>query len=207
MSESGGDGRRLRGDRTRALVSRHAVDVASVDGLGGVSIARLAGDLQLSKSGIATLFGTKERLQLATIEAAATAFTDEVVRPVMTVPRGAARLCALIERWLDYAAAPLFPGGCFWVENLAAFDAHPGPVRDALAAQHRSWLGLLATQLRDAVADGEIAEIDADLTAFQLQAVLAAASIALRLGDTGAPDKVRRILGAVVSPSARAGQS
>lgn len=193
-----GDGRRLRGDRTRALVTRHAVDVASADGLDGVSIAKLAEDLQLSKSGIATLFKTKEQLQLATVEAAGQVFTDEVIRPALVAPHGLACLRLLIERWLDYAAKPLFPGGCFWVQNLAAFDAHPGSLRDALSAQHHSWLSLLARELREAVGNGEIAEVDPDLTAFHVQSVLAACSIALQLGDSQATEKVRRILASIL---------
>ncbi|WP_431044761.1 TetR/AcrR family transcriptional regulator [Streptomyces sp. P1-3] len=196
------DQRLLRGARARRAIARHAVDVASLEGLNGLSIGRLATDLGLSKSGVQTLFGTKENLQLAAVEAAREQFTDAVVDPVQAVPRGAVRLRALVARWISYAEAPLFAGGCFWGANLPDFDSRPGKVRDALLRQHRNWLALIAGELRHAVEAGEIADLDADLAAFQIDAVLTAANTAMRLGDHGAVDKVRRVVdGVLVSPS------
>jgi hypothetical protein len=97
-----------------------------------------------------------------------------------------------------YAETPLFPGGCFWAATLAEFDSRPGQVRDALVRHQRDWRGLIAAELREA---GEIADVDADLAAFQIDAVLIAANIALRLGDQEAVDKVRRIVdGFLASP-------
>lgn len=184
------DQRLLRGARTRQAIARHAVDVASLDGLNGLSIGKLATDLGLSKSGVATLFGTKEKLQLATVAAAREAFRDAVVRPASTTPPGAPRLRALTEHWISYAETPLFAGGCFWAANLPDFDSRPGPVHDALFGHHRDWLALLAGELRQAGG----ADLDADLAAFQIDAVLTAANTALRLGDRDAVDKVRRLV-------------
>ncbi|MFI0355945.1 TetR/AcrR family transcriptional regulator [Actinomadura sp. 9N407] len=205
MSELAGqsavsDRRLLRGARTRRAVARHAVDVASLEGLAGLSLGRLATDLGLSKSGIQTLFGTKENLQLAAVESAREQFAEAVIGPAEAAPRGAARLRALTERWIDYAEAPLFPGGCFWSANLADFDSRPGQVRDLLFRHHQDWLGLIAGELRQAADAGEIADLDADLTAFQIDAVLTAANTALRLGDTSAVDKVRRVVDGFLTP-------
>lgn len=108
------DQRLLRGARARREIARHAVEVASAEGLNGLSIGRLAGDLGLSKSGIATLFGSKEKVQLAAVASAGEAFVDAVVRPASSAPHGAARVRALTEYWIAYAEAPLFAGGCFW---------------------------------------------------------------------------------------------
>ncbi|MGW5433224.1 TetR/AcrR family transcriptional regulator [Streptomyces sp. NPDC004059] len=196
------DQRLLRGARTRRTIARHAVDVASLEGLSGLSIGRLATDLGLSKSGVSTLFKTKERLQLAAVASAREAFLEAVVEPASATPRGAARLRALTEGWISYAETPLFPGGCFWAANLADFDSRPGPVRDALFGHHRDWLDLLTGELRRAADSGEAAELDAPLAAFQLDAVLNAANTALRLGDHGAPDKVRRVVDGFLTPAA-----
>jgi AcrR family transcriptional regulator len=193
------DGRLLRGTRTRQTIARHAVDVASREGLGGLTIGRLAGDLGVSKSGVQTLFGTKEQLQLTTIETALAAFQDAVVRPAAAAAPGLARLRALIEHWITYAEAPLFPGGCFWTANLADFDSRPGPLRDELRKQHASWLALLADQVRRAVAVGELTGLDPADTAFQLDATLTATNIALRLGETHAVDRARRAIDAVLT--------
>ncbi|SRR6266567_2137417 len=122
MSEHAQDQRLLRGVRSRRSIVRHAVDVASLDGLDGLSFGRLATDLGVSKGGIQTLFGTKENLQVAVVQAAREAFEEAVVRPALTRPTGVVRLRVLVDRWIAYAAEPLFPGGCFWAANLPVFD-------------------------------------------------------------------------------------
>jgi hypothetical protein len=117
-----------------------------------------------------------------------------VVRPVAATPRGAERLRSLTEHWIAYASTPLFPGGCFWAATLPEFDSRPGPVRDALVRQHQDWLALLAGELRYAVETKQIAQVDADLVAFQIDAVLLATNTALRLGDGQAVAKARRVV-------------
>jgi AcrR family transcriptional regulator len=195
------DKRLLRGARTRQIVLRQAVDVASLDGLGGVSFGRLATDTGLSKAGVQTLFRTKETLQLAAVDFARDMFVDAVIRPSLSAPHGVQRLRAVLENWIVYAETPLFAGGCFRAANLAEFDSRPGPVRDSLLRDQQLWIKGIANELRHAVAAGEIAELDIDLTAFQIDAVLCATNIALRMGDTDAVDKARRIVGGfLVSP-------
>ncbi|WP_243754239.1 TetR/AcrR family transcriptional regulator [Labedaea rhizosphaerae] len=193
MSE---DRRLLRGAQSRQAIVRHGVDLASLEGLDGLSFGRLATDLGISKSGIQTLFGTKEQLQLAVAEAARAAFETAVITPTGHHPHGAVRLRALVEKWLVYAEEPLFPGGCFWAANLPVFDSRPGPVRDALAQHQRDWRLLLATQLRHAGSSA-----DAELTAFQLDAVLMAANTALRLDDNSAVRRVHRIVDTLLAPA------
>jgi AcrR family transcriptional regulator len=193
------DGRLRRGARTRQRILRHAVDVASLEGLNGLSLGRLASDLELSKSGVQALFGTKENLQVATAEFARNAFTETVVRPSLSTPRGAPRLRALVERWISYVETPLFAGGCFWAANLADFDDRPGPVRDTLVHQQRVWRELIGAELRHAVEAGDIADLDPGLAAFQIDAVLIAANTAMRLGDEDAAPRIRRVLDRILA--------
>jgi len=200
MSQVEHDRRLLRGAQSRRTIARHAVDVASLDGLDGLSFGRLAVDLGVSKGGIQTLFSTKENLQIAVAEAAREAFEEAVTRPAREQPPGAARLRVLADRWIAYAEQPLFPGGCFWAANLPVFDSQPGPVRDTLARQQRAWRALLAAELRHAAGTGEIAASDADLVAFQIDAVLTATNTALRLGDDRAVDTARRIINGFLAP-------
>ncbi|MFI9509637.1 TetR/AcrR family transcriptional regulator [Nocardia sp. NPDC052566] len=195
------DKRMLRGARTRRLVLRQAVDIASLDGLDGVSFGRLATDTGLSKAGVQTLFKTKEALQLSALDLARELFIENVVHPARAEPRGVARLRALIENWIVYAEAPLFAGGCYRMANLPGFDSKPGPIRDALLRDLRDWTGLLAAQLRHAVAAGEIADLDPELVAFQLDGVLCAANTGIQLGDSDAVPKVRRIVDAILGPT------
>lgn len=195
------DRRLLRGARSRRAVTGRAVEIASLDGLDGLSFGRLADDLDISKAGIQTLFRTKERLQLATVEAAQEAFVDAVVRPALDSRGGVARLRALVDGWIDYAVQPLFPGGCFWGANLPIFDSRPGPVRDALLRQQRAWVMTLATQFRRAVAAGEIADLDPEAAAFQVSAVLHAVNLALRLGDDDSVTMARRVFDGLLAPA------
>jgi AcrR family transcriptional regulator len=193
MSDATRDRRLLRGAASRRTIVRHAVDVASEDGLDGLSLGRLAGDLELSKSGVQTLFGSKENLQVAVAEAAGAAFTDAVVRPALARDPGAERLGALIDGWIAYAEEPLFRGGCFWTANLPVFDSVPGPVRDVLLRQQAAWRQVLATEVRAASP-----AVDADLAAFQIDAVLTATNIALRAGEEGAVPRARRAVAAIL---------
>lgn len=193
------DKRLLRGARTRRTVLRRAVDIASLEGLGGVSFGRLAVDTGLSKAGIQTLFKTKETLQLATVEFAREMFIDAVIRPARAAPAGVARLRALLDCWVVYAETPLFAGGCFRVANLAEFDSRPGSVHDALFHDQREWREVIATELRKAVDSGEVAGLDVELAVFQIDALLCAANTALQSGDTEAVGKARRIIDGILA--------
>lgn len=184
---------------------RRAVDMASLDGLDGLSFGRLAEDTGMSKAGIQTLFGTKEALQLATVAAARDMFVETVVLPAQASPPGLARLRHLVDRWISYAEEPLFEGGCLRVANLAGYDSKPGAVQAALFRDQKEWLGLLRNQITAAVTAAETAPLDIDLAVFTLDAVLCAANTALRVGDETAVAKVRRLLDTVVPPLPPAG--
>ncbi|MFI6999008.1 TetR/AcrR family transcriptional regulator [Nocardia sp. NPDC050175] len=188
------DKRLLRGAKTRQTVLDHAANIASLDGLEGLSFGRLATEAGLSKAGIQTLFKTKEALQLATIDYARDLFVDTVVEPARPVSHGVARLRALVENWLGYVEHPLFAGGCFWVANMPEQDSRPGPVRDALVRDRQAWVRILERELGHAVTAGEIAELDAGLAAFQIDAVLCATNTALRLDDKEAIRRAWRIV-------------
>src|SRR5246127_342650 len=123
-----------KGVRTRESILRVAVDIASVEGLQGLTIGRLAEELEMSKSGLFAHFGSKEELQLATVEAARQRFVDEMFRPALRAPRGYPRLLAICRSWLDYIKRGVFPGGCFFAAASFEFDGRPGPIRDAVVA-------------------------------------------------------------------------
>src|SRR5436190_13997442 len=92
------DGRRLRGERTKAGILDAAVDIASIDGLEGLSIGSLAQSTGVSKSGLFAHFGSKQELQLATIEAARERFVAAVVEAAMEAPPGIGRVWGLCDR-------------------------------------------------------------------------------------------------------------
>lgn len=178
------DGRLARGERTRAAVLRRAADIASVDGLEGLSLGRLAADLDISKAGVFAHFGSKEELQLATIEVASARFVAEVVAPALDEPDGLDRLCALCGHWLAYARRRTFPGGCFFLSVAAEFDARPGRVRDAVASTRRQWLAAYQGAVVTAQRLGQLdpAEDPARL-AFELDGLGMAANLHAQLCD------------------------
>jgi AcrR family transcriptional regulator len=179
------DGRRLRGDRTRRTVLARAVDLASEEGLAGLSLARLADEVGLSKSGIATLFGSKERLQLAVIGAAREIFVKAVIVPPRVEPRGLARLWALSQAWLRYSQTRVFDGGCFFRAVASEFDSRPSPVLNLIIESIRGADSYFEHAAQTAIDLGELApETDAAQLRFEISALfLAANEESLLFGD------------------------
>jgi AcrR family transcriptional regulator len=166
------------GVETRAAILDRAVDLASIEGLEGLTIGRLAGELEMSKSGVFAHFGSKHELQLAAVEAAATRFREAVIDPAFGAAEGAPRMRAMAAAYLTHLDSDPYPGGCFWAATSAEFDDRPGPVRDAIAGALDAWLGELERQARIA------AVADPALLAFELYAVVMGANSRYRLsGD------------------------
>jgi AcrR family transcriptional regulator len=182
-----GSGRLTRapGDRSRARVLEHAAALATLEGLDGVSIARIAAATGMPKSSVYVLFGSKQELQLATIDAARANFIWHVVTPVITMtPPGRHRLQRLCDSYLDYVEQRIFPGGCFFVTASAEMGGRHGPVRDRVALYQGQWRQLLSETARQAHTARELAPgTDPDQLAFELGALLAGSGIAAVLHD------------------------
>jgi AcrR family transcriptional regulator len=176
-----------KGAQTRAAILERAVDLASAEGLEGLTIGRLAAELQMSKSGLFAHFGSKQELQLATIAAAAERFRATVIEPSMSAPDGAPRLLAMGERYLAHLDS--YSGGCFWGATSAEYDDRPGPVRDAIASALDAWLAELERQ-------ATIAGVQQPQRyAFELYAVVMGANSRYRLsGDSKVFEYAREAL-------------
>jgi len=170
------------GQRTQQSILDAAVDLASTDGLDGLSIGRLATELGMSKSGLFAHFGSKQDLQLATIEAARQRFVRVIFEPALKIPRGRRRLLGLCRSWMEYAENETFRGGCFFVAASAEFDGKPGRVRDAIAANMREWLNSLEVAIIKTQQEGEISPAeDATQLAFEINALFMAANWSYQL--------------------------
>ncbi|MEU3689741.1 TetR/AcrR family transcriptional regulator [Streptomyces narbonensis] len=188
------DGRVERGNQTRRLVLGRTMDIASVEGLEGLSLGRIATELELSKSGVFALFGSKEELQLATVRAAVAVFAEQVVNPLKDTPPGAERVQALCRNWLTYSSDRVFSGGCFFYAVSAEFDARTGPVHDAVARARLDWTAYMERTLSEARAVGDFSEdLDVDQLAFEVIALMEAANAqSVLLGDTRAYGRAER---------------
>lgn len=165
--------RRSDGERTHAAILEVATRVASVEGIHGLTIGRLAEALGVSKSGLYAHFGSKEQLQLETIEAAESIFDQEVMRPALEAPEGLRRLEALCHAYISYVERGVFPGGCFFASLLAEMDARSGPIHDLVLSMERAWQEGLAELIRVAQEHGELAsDVDVEQLAFELEACL-----------------------------------
>jgi AcrR family transcriptional regulator len=186
-----------KGERTRAAILEQAARLATVESLEGLSIGGLAEVTGMSKSGLYAHFGSKEGLQLATIDAARESFIREVVTPALAAaPPGRARLLGLCERFLSYVERRVFPGGCFFVVTSAELGSRPGRVHDRVAAYQRQWSELLLRTAREAQAAGELsADVDPDQLAFELGALLAGTNIVAVLhSDDTAIERAHRAI-------------
>ena len=196
--------RRSDGERTHTAILEVATRIASVEGINGLTVGRLAEALKVSKSGLWAHFGSKEQLQLETVAAAQSIFEAEVMRPTLEAPEGLSRLEALCGAYFSYVERRVFPGGCFFASLLAEMDARSGPIHDLVRTAEHAWVEGLAELARQAQRRGELAEeVDVYQLAFELQACLELANYHFVL--FGDPQELQRGRDAVAAILERAG--
>jgi AcrR family transcriptional regulator len=186
---------------SRALTLDAAVELASVVGLDGLTIGQLAGQLEMSKSGLVGRFGSKEQLQLAALEQAVDMFADAVYGPAAGYPSGLRRLNAICDAWIAYLGQPPFPGGCFLTTASVEFDARPGPVNEAVQNVMNRWTGVLAREATAAIENGELPHgTDARDIAFTINALAVGANCHYQLHrDPHALKRARRAMARVLN--------
>jgi len=185
---------RADGARSRHMILDAAARLATVEGLEGLSIGRLAEHIGMSKSGLYAHFGSKVELQLAVVHTAAEIFDRDVVSPTETINDPLARLEALAVGFLEYLEQRVFPGGCFFASTVSEFDTRPGPVRERIAEVYDGWLRFLEDLLAQARSAGDLEEAeDPHQLVFELDAYLLMANTLFVLkDDVRALDAARR---------------
>jgi len=185
-----------KGQRTRNSILEVAAALATEEGLDPLSIGRLADAMGMSKSGLFAHFGSKEELQLATVEHAAALFVAEVIDPARSAPKGLARTWALCDHMIGYSERQVFPGGCFFAATSFEFNNRPGPVRDRIESMIRSWLSYLEHAVEQAQEAGELdPKVSAREIAFQLDAFAQASNAQYQLfRDPQVFDDARRAI-------------
>ena len=185
-----------KGQRTRNSILEVAAALATEEGLDPLSIGRLAEATGMSKSGLFAHFGSKEELQLATVDHAAALFVAEVIDPARSAPKGLARIWALCDHMIGYAERQVFPGGCFFAATSFEFNNRPGPVRDQIESMIRSWLSYLEHAVEQAQEAGELdPNVSAREISFQLDAFAQASNAQYQLfRDPQVFDDARRAI-------------
>ncbi|MGH2446298.1 MAG: TetR/AcrR family transcriptional regulator [Candidatus Limnocylindria bacterium] len=178
------DGRRLRGERTRRTILEAAARLASVEGLEGLSIGRLAAHLGISKSGLYAHFESKEELQLAAIRMASEMYERDVVGPALEAQPGVGQLIGFVDAFFDYVQHGPFPGGCFFIASYLDPANLRGRVRALLAEEQQGLLDFMADCVRTAQELGEMAtRRPPEEIAFEVDAILAGADVNYMLFD------------------------
>jgi AcrR family transcriptional regulator len=190
-----------KGEETRQTTLGRAAQVASLEGLQGLTIGDLASRTGLSKSGLFAHFQSKETLQVETLRFTAQLFVDNVVRPALKAPRGVERVRAVFERWLEWAEADVLEGGCVFVAAASELDDREGTARDELVRQQRDWLELIANVCRTAMAERHFRrDVDPEQFAHDLHGVMLAYHHARRLlRDPRAKARARRGFEALIA--------
>lgn len=191
------DGRRVRGDATRKRVAREAAMIATVGGLDSITVGRLAEVTGVSKSGILTVFASREAIQVAAVAEARRIYREVVIAPAWGEAPGGPRLRALLDAWVAYVRAGVFPGGCFIAATSVEYGHRGGPVADAVRRLKQEWLDLLEAELSTA---GSPAPAD---DAFRIDAYLNAGNVQDQLAyavgpDWSATERAARLARAVV---------
>jgi AcrR family transcriptional regulator len=175
---------RADGERTRAAILRTAASLATVEGLEGLSIGNLAGATGISKSGLYAHFGSKQELQLATVDTAEQILDSEVIRPALAARPGLDQLAAACEAFLSYVERRVFPGGCFFAATSLEMGARPGLVRDRIAGIQSGFTAMLRSFAATAIDQHELAaDEDPERLAFELHAILLGADAQFVLRD------------------------
>ena len=187
---------RADGGRTREAIVREAVSLATLDGLEGLSIGNLAAALDMSKSGIYAHFGSKQELQLATVEEAGRIFQAEVIEPALAAAPGLAQLVAVCDAFFDHLVRHTFPGGCFFAGAALEMGTRPGPVKEQIAAFQDRFTGLIRQFVLAAVEQHELpADEDPAALTFELNGIILAANTNFVLhADPAALDMARTIV-------------
>jgi AcrR family transcriptional regulator len=175
---------RADGERTRSAILRAAASLATVDGLEGLSIGNLAAAIGMSKSGLYAHFGSKQELQLATVEEAGRIFADEVVKPALAAPAGLAQLVAVCEAFFGHLQRRTFPGGCFFAGAALEMGTRPGPVKESVAAFQAGFVDLLRGFTATAIEQNELPPgEDPNRLAFEMNGIILATDANFVLHD------------------------
>lgn len=187
------DKRRERGDRARSNILHHAIQIASIEGLEGLTFGRVAADAGVAKGNIQVLFGDREALQLATIENGVALYVETVVGPALAQTTPVERLIALIEGWYMFVERRTLPGGCLVHALSSEYRTRPGDIRDRVEHHRTEARQRIVDLSNEAMAAGELqADTDAEQLAFELTSYQASANVAALMGENGQFELARR---------------
>ena len=184
-----------KGEQTRAAILDAALDVASRDGLEGVTIGILADRLDMSKSGVFSHFGSRDELLIEVLKEYEARFLADILKPALVLPRGLSRLRAILDNWFTKLGQET-ENGCLYISGAVEYDDRLGVVRDELVGLMLAWEEQLRRAIRYCVESGEFHEdTPIDLMIFELYGLTLGFHQSVRLMKRdNAMDMVKQIL-------------
>jgi AcrR family transcriptional regulator len=163
-----------KGELTRAAILDMALDLASRDGLEGLTIGLLAERMSMSKSGVFAHFGSREELQIAVLKLYHQRFEQEVFLPSMKEARGLPRLRGMFLRWIKRVTIEI-ASGCIYISGAAEYDDRPGVIRQELSAMVIAWQDALFRCVQQAAEIGHLRKgIDPQQMVFEMYGLILA---------------------------------
>jgi len=187
------DGRRARGDRSRRAILDEAVRIASVEGLEGLTLGKVAAAAGVAKSTLQVLFRDRETLQAQTLETGVALFTDALIARLAPAQSPLERLRVLTEGWFDLVAHNELPGGCLVTAAADGYRVRPGALQTLILGHRNRWRDLLLVTTHAAQAEGALRpDVDPDQLVFEIMALQTAANVAAGLDGPTDFDRARR---------------
>lgn len=163
-----------KGELTRATILDVALNLASRDGLEGLTIGLLAEKMHMSKSGVFAHFGSREDLQIEVVKLYHSHFEQEVFYPSMKEARGLPRLRAMFSRWITQVTVEI-ASGCIYISGAVEYDDRPGAIREELAIMVRAWQGALRRCVLQAIEMGHLrADTDSGQMVYEMYGLVLA---------------------------------
>ncbi|KQV79455.1 TetR family transcriptional regulator [Massilia sp. Root418] len=163
-----------KGELTRAAILDMALELASRDGLEGLTIGLLADKMNMSKSGVFAHFGSREDLQLEVLKLYHHRFEQEVFFPSIKEPRGLPRLRAMFARWISRVSEEI-ASGCIYISGAVEYDDRPGPIREELVGMVSAWQGALVRSVQQAIDTGDLKQdTDAQQLVYEMYGLILA---------------------------------
>jgi AcrR family transcriptional regulator len=182
-----------KGELTRAAILDVALELASRNGLEGLTIGLLADKMNMSKSGVFAHFGSREDLQMEVLKLYHHRFEQEVFYPSVKEARGLPRLEAMFARWVKRVSVEI-ASGCIYISGAVEYDDRPGPIREELVSMVRAWQGALLRAVQQAADSGDLQpDTDAEQLVYEMYGLILALHHDARfLRTPGALERARR---------------
>jgi AcrR family transcriptional regulator len=182
-----------RGERQRERILTEAIQLASAQGLEALTIGQMASALDMSKSGLFAHFGSKLKLQLATVERAQAIFVEAVRKPAEEM-NGIVRVWGLCDLWLKHLDGRVFPSGYFFTGAFLEYGHRTGLLANRLQESAKQWILSIERAVRQAQDKEELKEGSVESIAFEINALLVGAYWSCLAGNEAAYSEARKAI-------------